>query len=77
MQFLARTGAALDDTYVREFVPWLLALVVVHALSRRDGFLVRFALVAAVIGLATLPFVDFLDGGPGGARPDGRRRWSV
>jgi O-antigen ligase len=58
MQLLVH-GASLDDTYVREFVPWLLALVVVHALSRRDGFLVRFALVAAVIGLATLPFLDF------------------
>ena len=37
-------------------------MVVVHALCRREGFLVRFALVTALIGLAILPFLDFIEG---------------
>jgi O-antigen ligase len=52
-------GAALGDDYVRDFGGWLLMLVVVHALCRREGFLTRFALVAILIGVATLPFLAF------------------
>jgi O-antigen ligase len=54
--------SSIGDEYVRDFVPWLVTLVVVHALCRREGFLVRFALVAALIGLAILPFLDFFEG---------------
>jgi hypothetical protein len=47
----------LDGSYVREFVPWLLALIVVQALTRREGFLIRCAFVILAIGLLALPLL--------------------
>jgi hypothetical protein len=38
-------------------VPWLLALIVVQALTRREGFLIRCAFVILAIGLLALPLL--------------------
>jgi O-antigen ligase len=42
---------------VREFVPWLLGLVVYQSLALRRGFLHRFSVAAFLVGLATLSFM--------------------
>jgi len=42
---------------VRDFVPWMLALLIVQSLSLRQGFLHRFVFAAFVIGLTTLPYL--------------------
>jgi hypothetical protein len=47
----------LDE--VRPFITWLMALVIVRALSLREGFLHRFALAAFGMGLCALPFVEW------------------
>jgi len=52
-------GYGLMDPYVKEFVPWTLMLIVITALVRRDGFILRFAGVALCIGLCLLPFIQF------------------
>jgi O-antigen ligase len=54
---IAVHGEGLEATYVREFVPWMLTLVVVQALARREGFLFRCVLVTLAIGLMTLPLL--------------------
>jgi len=54
---MAVHGESLEATYVREFVPWMLMLILVQTLARRDGFLLRCSLVAVMIGLMTLPFL--------------------
>jgi O-antigen ligase len=43
---------------LREFISWMLSLVVVYSLSLRRGFLHRFALVAFAIGLTWLPYLQ-------------------
>jgi O-antigen ligase len=50
-------GESLDGSYVRDFVPWLLTLIVVQALSRREGFLIRCAFVIVAIGMMVLPLL--------------------
>lgn len=56
---------------VRQFVPWMLMLVIIQSLSLRQGFSHRFALVVFVILLATLPHLRFVnDGGVSRARLD-------
>lgn len=49
----------------RQFVTWILALIIVQSLSLRRGFLHRFALAALVIGACLLPFLtlDWHDAG--------------
>lgn len=39
------------------FVEWIALLIIAQSFTLRPGFLQRFALVALVIGIATLPFV--------------------
>lgn len=43
--------------YIREFVPWILALIVTQCLALRRGFLHRAALVVLGIGLLTIPYL--------------------
>lgn len=50
-------GESLMGEYVRPFVTWSLALIVVQSLSLRQGFLHRFALAAFVIALTFLPYM--------------------
>jgi O-antigen ligase len=50
--------------YIRDFVPWMLLLVVMQSLSSREGFLERFAIVAFLVGVAVLPYLSFRGGGP-------------
>lgn len=45
------------------FVPWLFTLIIVQALSLRPGFLHRFGLVAFVIGLGVVPYLQAHDDG--------------
>lgn len=46
---------------VRTFLDWIQALIVVQALAMRRGFLHRFALVALMMGLCVLPFLQTAD----------------
>ena len=48
---------SLLHPWMRNFLTWVLGLIVIHSLSFRQGFLHRFALVAFVIACATLPFL--------------------
>jgi O-antigen ligase len=48
---------SLSSEYVREFVPWIVALVVTQCLALRRGFFHRAALVVLLIGLLTLPYL--------------------
>ncbi len=43
--------------WMRNFITWILGLIVLQSLSFRKGFLHRFALVAFIIGCGTLPFL--------------------
>ncbi|MBS0153959.1 MAG: O-antigen ligase family protein [Nitrospira sp.] len=43
---------------VTAFAHWLVLLIIVQPLSLRPGFLPRFAVVALVIGIASLPFIS-------------------
>ena len=49
---------SVGGEYVRDFVPWILALIVTQCLALRRGFLHRAALVVLLIGLLTLPFLS-------------------
>ena len=55
----------LMDDYVRSFVTWIPALIVVQSLSLSRGFLHRFALATFGMGLMTLPFGLTWPGGTG------------
>jgi O-antigen ligase len=52
---------SLLHRYVRTFVPWVLDLIIVVALTSRPGFIRRFGTVALLIGLSVLPFMDLGD----------------
>lgn len=54
---LALHGESLMGDHVRDYVTWILALVVIQSLSVRKGFLHRFAFAALMIGLTTLPYL--------------------
>ena len=41
----------------KDFVTWMMGLVIVQCLALRRGFLHRFAIVALLIGLSTVPFL--------------------
>ena len=56
---------SLLDGYVRSFVTWIPALIVVQALAMRRGFLHRFAVATFGIGLLTLPYARTWSGGEG------------
>jgi O-antigen ligase len=54
---------SLMSDYVRSFVNWVPALIVVQSVSLRRGFLHRFAIATFGIGLITLPFSLMWSGG--------------
>jgi O-antigen ligase len=56
VQFFVHSAQSFDQSIA--FVGWLFNLTVVQALSQRSGFLHRFALVAFVIGLGVLPYMQ-------------------
>jgi len=56
IQFFLHDEQALD--LCTAFVGWLFNLIVVQALAQRPGFLHRVALVAFVIGLGVLPYMQ-------------------
>ncbi len=85
VQIAIHGESLMDQQYLRPFVPWMLSLIIVYSLSLRQGFLHRFVLVAFVIGLSTVPFLDFayfgsqgrvgLERGIGGANPNDLAGW--
>jgi hypothetical protein len=54
---------SFDLGYVRNFVPWMLGLIIIQTLAMRKNFLKRFALFTLCVGLALLPFISFYDAG--------------
>jgi hypothetical protein len=56
VQFLFHSEQSLD--YAITFVGWLLNVIVVQALAQRPAFLHRFSLVAFVIGLGVVPYIQ-------------------
>ena len=54
---------SLESGNVRNFLPWMLGLVIIQSLALRKGFLHRFALVMLLIGLAMLPFLNSYNAG--------------
>jgi hypothetical protein len=56
IQFFVHDGQSLD--LCTAFVGWLFNVIVVQALTQRPKFLHRFALVAFVIGLGVLPYMQ-------------------
>gem|GEM_PF-1634222 len=65
---LAVHGEPLMGDAVRQYVPWLLMLVIIQSLFLRQGFLHRFVLVIFASLLATLPYMKFNAAGPGVSR---------
>jgi O-antigen ligase len=59
VQTLVHGEPILSSYYVRDFVPWILFLVIAQSLVRRPGFFHRFAVVIFLIALTSLPFLDF------------------
>jgi hypothetical protein len=51
-------GSDLDNSYVRDWIPWLVGVVALQHLAMRRGFLHRAAIVMFLLGLATLPYVE-------------------
>src|SRR5215510_9410330 len=51
-------GESLMQTDDRQFVNWILNLIIVQSLTLRRGFLHRFARVTFLIGLAMLPYLQ-------------------
>jgi hypothetical protein len=47
------------DGGIRNFIIWILQLIIVHSLCLRQGFSLRYPLVLFVFGLAMLPFLSF------------------
>lgn len=48
---------SLKDSQMRSFITWIFSLIIIQSLSFRKGFLLRFGIVAFLIGCATLPFL--------------------
>jgi len=63
ISYIAVQLAVHDDPLmgdgVRQYVPWLLMLVIIQSLSLRQGFSHRFVLVIFVSLLTTLPYLKF------------------
>jgi O-antigen ligase len=57
VQVLAHGESLRGSPYLRDFIPWMVGLVVIQCLALRRGFLQRFAIVVVLIGILTLPFL--------------------
>ncbi|MEO8324725.1 MAG: O-antigen ligase family protein [Nitrospirota bacterium] len=51
-------GISVQEDYVKMFIPWILTLIVVQALSFRRGFLHRFVIFALLLGGFMMFFID-------------------
>lgn len=49
---------SFNDPFIRQYLIWILALIIVQSLTLRQGFLHRFSLVALVIGACLLPYLN-------------------
>lgn len=58
VQMVFHEGPLLESTH-REFINWMLGLVIVQSLFLREGFLHRLALVLVMIGVVVLPHLAF------------------
>jgi len=47
-----------DNSYLRDWIPWMLAVVALQHLATRRGFVHRAAIVMFLIGVATLPYIQ-------------------
>jgi hypothetical protein len=83
---LALHGESIYRSYVYQFGPWLISLLIVQALAiYRQGFLRRFAWFTVFMGIAMLPFMSFeqnaaygrvgLERGVGYANPNAIAGW--
>jgi O-antigen ligase len=52
-------GVSIQHAYVKPFIPWILTLIVVQALSFRTGFSHRFVIFSLLMGCMMLFFIDF------------------
>ncbi|MCB9775563.1 MAG: O-antigen ligase family protein [Nitrospiraceae bacterium] len=59
-------GISVQHDYVKMFIPWILTLIVVQALSFRRGFLHRFVFFALLMGGLMLLFIDIKEYGTEG-----------
>jgi hypothetical protein len=57
VQVLVHGESVTGSGSVSEFIIWMVGLVIVHYLALRPGFMDRFAMVALLIGLSTLPYM--------------------
>src|SRR5262245_40318860 len=53
----------LENSYIRNFVPWMLGLLLIQSLALRKNFLSRFCLATLLIGLGMLPFLSGYNAG--------------
>jgi len=85
VQYLVH-GESLSHPYVKPFILWSSQLIIVQAMSFREGFIHRFAIQMLVVGLCLLPHVEFvmqdidwgratLDASVGLANPNDLGRW--
>jgi len=51
-------GESINSGYVKGFIPWIFTLIVVQAISLRQGFLHRFVIFALLMGIVLLFFLD-------------------
>jgi O-antigen ligase len=51
-------SSSIDNSYVREWIPWVAGVVVLQHLALRRGFLHRASIAMFLVGLATLPFMQ-------------------
>lgn len=63
ISFLVLQFSIHGESPSRHFITWIMALIIVQSLCLRQGFLHRFAVAAFIIGLTTLPFVQYQDAG--------------
>ncbi|MBA3965433.1 MAG: O-antigen ligase family protein [Nitrospirales bacterium] len=59
-------GISVQQDYVKMFIPWILTLIVVQALSFRRGFLHRFVIFALLLGGFMMFFIDIKEYGTEG-----------
>lgn len=60
IQMVVHQESILEEQ-MRSFVTWIPTLIILQSLCWRKGFLHRFALMAFLIGCATLPFLETRD----------------
>jgi O-antigen ligase len=48
----------LSDSYLRSFVPWILAIIITRSLFMRPGFLGRALMAIFIVGVSALPFLE-------------------